>query len=149
MRRPFVTPQSPWRRESAIWAGPWCLPQKLDCSNSIFFFSLSLTIILPPLPSPPLRFSLLSFLASPGYTKIIGDMHQSILYLSHQNWDWNSNLRLALLISFSCNHSQPQSKCYLTIPFSVAFPHFLFLPLKGDPYCCHRRDESFFCGRCE
>lgn len=93
-------------------------------------------------PSPPLRLSLLSFLASPGYTKILGDMHQSIPYLSHQNWDWNSNLASLYLFpatAITLSHNRNVISPFL----SLSRPPFPFSAFKGDPFCCHRRDESF------
>lgn len=77
------------------------------------FLSFSL-----PLPSSSPS---LSFLTGLGDTKIIGDMHQSIPYLPHQNWDRNSNLAtLYLFPSAAITLSHNRNDCYLTIPFSVA-----------------------------
>lgn len=138
-------PRSPWQKErvSAVRAGLWCLPQKLDCSNSISFFSLN--VILPPLPfisscspSSPVQ-------ATPKWSAGFGDMHQPNPYLSHQNWDWNSNLPLPRSTYFlQLQSPQPLPKWRLShYSFLCLVPHFLFLPLKGDLFCCHRRDESF------
>lgn len=144
MRRPSVTPQAPWQREreSIVQAGPWCLPQKLGHSNSISSFSLTGTLcspsFLPALP-PPRK--------GPGQNcqplleicigKTITSLTKSGIGIIIQT---HSTYFLKL------QSSQPQPKWLLSHYFFFCLvPHFLFLPLKGNPFCCHRRDESFLC----
>lgn len=49
---------------------------------------------------------------------------------------------LYLFPSAAITLSHNRNDCYLTAAFSVPLLISFFLPLKGDPFCCHRRDES-------
>lgn len=76
--------------------------------------------------------------------KTTGDIDQSIPYLFHQNWHWNSYFALLYLFpaaAIALAHNR--NGCYRTTPFSVLPLISFFLPLKDDPFCCHKRNESF------
>lgn len=122
VRRPFVTPQSPWQRGSAIQAGPWCLPQKLDRSNSIFFSSLC--TVLPPLPFVFPRSLSSPVQATPKLLEIC--ISQSLTF-SHQNWDWNSNLASLYLFPFGLQSLPATVQMTVISPFlSLSRPSFPF-----------------------
>lgn len=118
-------------------AGPWCLPQKLDCSDSIFF---------PPLPT--LSTSPFTSPYSPTSPVLVPQNYWRYWSVNSvpfsPNWHWNSYSALLYLFpaaAIALAHNR--NDCYRTTPFSVLPLISFFLPLKDDPFCCHKRNESF------
>lgn len=99
-------------RAGTMMPAPEIRPFQFDF---LFFFSLSTSLSLP-------RSFLPALVPSPVQaTPEIADTHQSIPYLSHQIWDWNSNLAaLHLFPAAAVALSHSPNGCYLPVPFSLS-----------------------------
>lgn len=101
MRRPSVTPPVAMTKRKGECHMSWTMMPAPEIRPLQFDF-LFLSQCHSPLSTPPLHFSLLSFLSRPGQDKIIIRhwRYASVNpYLSHLNSHWNSNLVLLYLFS--------------------------------------------------